>query len=360
MGMVESIENNTKNINAPKKRGRKPKNKINEHKIPKKRGRKPKEVKDINNNVNLFDSADIKDSIIHLKTNSNNINDNLAFDSILKYNPNILDSVPVPYDPDFNNIDYETLDTNNNKIKDNFNLVNNDIKNSENGKNNIKRYNETNNIIKRYNETTNVSVLNYNIQKKNISPIMVYFNEYNKRQEWPKSSNIKCLWCCYNFESIPCAIPYSLMDKKFYVFGNFCSPECAASYNFDSKDNDKDIWERYSLLNYLYSIIFELPELTIKLAAPRLSLNVFGGKLSIEEFRQCNTNNYKNYKIVFPPMVSIIASLEEVKKDSIIKNNYVPINKENIKKINNDLRLKREKPISNKNTLENCMRLKYV
>merc|ERR1711935_386623 len=252
MGMVESIENNTKNINAPKKRGR-----------------KPKEVKDINNNVNLFDSADIKDSIIHLKTNSNNINDNLAFDR------------------------------NNNKIKDNFNLVNNDIKNSENGKNNIKRYNETNNIIKRYNETTNVSVLNYNIQKKNISPIMVYFNEYNKRQEWPKSSNIKCLWCCYNFESIPCAIPYSLMDKKFYVFGNFCSPECAASYNFDSKDNDNDIWERYSLLNYLYSIIFEIPELIIKLAAPRLALKSFGGKLSIEEFRQCNTNNYKNYKIVF-------------------------------------------------------------
>merc|ERR1712021_215997 len=145
MGMVESIENNTKNINAPKKRGR-----------------KPKEVKDINNNVNLFDSADIKDSIIHLKTNSNNINDNLAFDSILKYNPNILDSVPVPYDPDFNNIDYETLDTNNNKIKDNFNLVNNGIKNSENGKNNI---------IKRYNETTNVSVLNYNIQKKIYHPL---------------------------------------------------------------------------------------------------------------------------------------------------------------------------------------------
>merc|ERR1711935_1116153 len=200
MGMVESIENNTKNINAPKKRGRKPKNKINEHKIPKKRGRKPKEVKDINNNVNLFDSADIKDSIIHLKTNSNNINDNLAFDSILKYNPNILDSVPVPYDPDFNNIDYETLDTNNNKI---------------------------NNIIKRYNETTNVSVLNYNIQKKNISPIMVYSN-----------------------------------------------------------DNNKDIWERYSLLNYLYSIIFEIPELIIKLAAPRLALKSFGGKLSIEEFRQ--------------------------------------------------------------------------
>ena len=60
-------------------------------------------------------------------------------------------------------------------------------------------------------------------------------------------------------------------------------------------------------------------------------------------------------------MVSIIPSLEEIKKDSLKKKDthYIPIDKDRIKKVNNDLRLKRSKPISNRNTLENCMRLKY-
>ena len=39
---------------------------------------------------------------------------------------------------------------------------------------------------------------------------------------------------------------------------------------------------------------------------------------------------------------------------------YIPIDKERIKKANNDLRLKRKNPINNRNTLENCMRLKYT
>ena len=88
---------------------------------------------------------------------------------------------------------------------------------------------------------------------------------------------------------------------------------------------------------------------------------IFGGKLSIDEFRECNTDYLKNYKIVLPPMVSIIPCLEEIKKDSLKKSDtyYVPIDKERIKKVNNDLRLKRSKPIQNRNTLENCMRLKY-
>ena len=60
-------------------------------------------------------------------------------------------------------------------------------------------------------------------------------------------------------------------------------------------------------------------------------------------------------------MVSIIPSVEEKYKDKLKRKEtyYIPLDKERIKKANNDLRLKRKKPISNKNTLENCMRLKY-
>ena len=46
---------------------------------------------------------------------------------------------------------------------------------------------------------------------------MVYYNEYNKRREWPKTSDIKCFWCCHNFDTIPCAIPTKYHNNNFYV-----------------------------------------------------------------------------------------------------------------------------------------------
>ena len=90
-------------------------------------------------------------------------------------------------------------------------------------------------------------------------------------------------------------------------------------------------------------------------------MSIFGGNLSIEEFRKCNDEYSLNYKVIFPPMISVIPSMEEIKKD-VLKTNkslYIPIDKERIMRVNNDLRLKRKNPITNKNTLENCMKLTY-
>ena len=131
------------------------------------------------------------------------------------------------------------------------------------------------------------------------------------------------------------------------------------SYNFDSEETKNTIWERYTLLNHLYSIIEDEPNLVINLAPSRLTLDIFGGYLDIKEFR--NTDSNKEYNIVYPPMVSIIPSVEEKYKDKLKRKEtyYIPLDKERIKKANNDLRLKRKKPVTNKNTLENCMRLKY-
>ena len=76
------------------------------------------------------------------------------------------------------------------------------------------------------------------------------------------------------------------------MFGNFCSCECAAAYNFDNLKT-YEAFERYSMLNYLYS-----EKSKIKLAAPRLALKKFGGQLSIEEFRKNNLILDKNYKLL--------------------------------------------------------------
>ena len=336
---------------VPKKRGRKPKIKTGEEvvKVPKKRGRKPHNL--INEDKVIQENKFLKDNVLHLKINSDILKDNILSD-MYNYNPEIKN--PLPYEPSneiFKSLNY-TLEDNNqevlvpeDKIYEDDNIINNQQQNMINNNLEIKE--------------ENIKYNNLSLKKKKIKSLMVYYNEYNKRREWPKTSDIKCFWCCHNFDCIPCTIPTKYVNNNFYVFGNFCSKECAASYNFEM--NDTSVWERYSLLNYLYSVLLDNKNLKIKLAPSRLCLNIFGGNLSIEDFRKCNDDYSLNYKVVFPPMISVIPSMEEIKKD-VLKSNksmYIPIDKERIIRVNNDLRLKRKNPISNKNTLENCMKLTY-
>ena len=401
---------------VPKKRGRKPKKKDDnqEPKIPKKRGRKPNILQTLGTNKNIQETNIIKDNILHLKINSNEVDNNILFENMYTYDPNLNLEDPKPYESadyfsnnhsfneNYNEDDEDSIlklgnekeidnkaDLSNKKVKFEENEINNISLNGISDNNFKKNDNDNENTIniessnlnikdafnkklfekKLEKENSIISASTYNndcinsinVKKKQTRPIMLYYSEFNKRKEWPKKSNLKCMWCCHNFDNVPCAIPTKIRNDIFYVFGNFCMKECAAAYIFDSNEIDNLIWERYSLLNHLYSIIEGQPDLNIKLAPPRLALEVFGGHLSIEQFRDSNNIKNRNFKVVLPPMVSIIPSLEEVNRDSLKKKDsfFIPLDKERIKKVNNDLRLKRRKPMTNKNTLENCMRLKY-
>lgn len=365
----------------PKKRGRKPKAvKDKEVKIPKKRGRKPILSQVVSSNKNLSENFITKDNVLHLKINSQEAETNIMMDSLYQYNPEIAE--PEPYDPVDNyaktleNLESSLknkYDTHNYSIDKNNNILNgkteevntesfDDVNKSESSPIDYEELVTTEDKINQSVDSNISSSVKKPIGKK-INSVMVYYNEYNKRKEWPKKSSINCFWCCHTFNCIPCALPTKLKGDTFHVYGNFCSKECAASYNFESQDahNSQDKWERYSLLNHMYSIIENNPDLKINLAPHRMSLEMFGGSLSIEEFRE-SLSSSRNYNIVFPPMVSIIPAMETNNKIDTSKRNesyYIPIDKERIKRVNNDLRLKRRNPVNNKNTLENCMRLKY-
>ena len=84
-------------------------------------------------------------------------------------------------------------------------------------------------------------------------------------------------WCCHTFTCPPCVLPTKLKGDVFHVYGNFCSKECAAAYNFESQDNHnyQCPWERYSLLNHLYSIIEDKPDLRVNLGSPYDFRNVW-------------------------------------------------------------------------------------
>jgi hypothetical protein len=305
-----------------KKRGRKPKIKIDNPidqvpKLPKKRGRKPKEV------VATIQPNTIKEEPIILHLPLKNIgNSNEIY-------------IPKPF------IDID-------KFNSKFKNINNaeTIHNIETTIDEISEPNVLTKFNKLCNEYNNV------IERDKVFPIFLEFNEYNKKKKWPNSTNIDCLWCCHSFDTFPFGIPIKNYDDTFYMFGNFCSAECCAAYNFDNV-NTCESYERYSLINYLYSNNKE-----IKLAGPRLSLKKFGGQLSINEFRKNNNLYNKNYKLLIPPMISLIPLIEEV---NLTDENINIDNNDNLFNLDNELKLKRSKPLpDNYNTLENCMNLKLV
>ena len=129
---------------------------------------------------------------------------------------------------------------------------------------------------------------------------------------------------------------------------------------FDSKKNDDVKWEMYSLLNLLYYEIHK-KFVKISLAPSKLCLSSFGGKLSINEYRESFEKNI-SYKVKFPPTISIIPIIEEdnMSNININKDNFIPIDKDRILKANKEFKLQRSRPISNyKNTLENCMNITF-
>jgi hypothetical protein len=141
------------------------------------------------------------------------------------------------------------------------------------------------------------------------------------------------------------------------VEGFFCSFNCSAAYNFDKSYPDK--WERYSLLHLLYKKTYDNFK-KILLSPPKEVLQVFGGHMSIDEYRRNLITNQRSYKVVYPPIISIIPKIEENIIMRVTQNDkFIPVNKHLMDKASLSLRLKRDKPITeNKKTLYSYMDLK--
>jgi len=114
----------------------------------------------------------------------------------------------------------------------------------------------------------------------------------------------------------------------------------------------------------MYKKLYNQKFTKINLAPPREVLKIFGGYMSIEEFRENSLRNDKVFSVVKPPLISIIPKIEENIANVNNKNSKIitPIINENIlAKTQNNLKLKRNKPITNPNsTLQSFMDLKIV
>ena len=185
-----------------------------------------------------------------------------------------------------------------------------------------------------------------NIKECHICDVKIH-NINNNKIEWMTTTNTSCWWCCHQFDSIPIGLPEKYINDTFHLYGCFCSFNCAQAYNLNTNDNK--VWEIYSLLNFFKKKICDLNNIQYKnydyicSSPPRQSLNIFGGPLTIEDFRNSLNSLTKNYNYILPPMIPLIGILE------IIPNEITPTNIK-IKNINNNLKLKRSKPLHSFNS----------
>lgn len=338
-------------VKIPKKRGRKPKNILqdysqpSEQKVPKKRGRKPNGKIISLENSEKKDSITIDDCIItHLP---------IKMSDLIAEKEEIIDeTVTEIIDDDEEEEEEETLSEMNNNIFIKSRRQNNtDVSDME--KSELIEYytNKIKELEQKYKTNIMIGKKVYETEVK-----FDYMDE-SKCKKWKERTDIHCWWCCHSFDTPPVSIPEKIFDKTYHVFGCFCSFNCAYSYNINI--NDYKIWERLSMLKSLYNKMYK-DDKDILPAPPRKALSMFGGHLSIDEFRNNNLFHKKEYLYLIPPMVSIIPMIEENSMNSDNNktgNKVVPIT--SMKNLRLSDKLKRSKPVNNtKYSLVKTMGLK--
>ena len=140
-----------------------------------------------------------------------------------------------------------------------------------------------------------------------------------------------CFWCTYDFDNPPVYIPKHYIKESYHVYGCFCSPECATAFLMEENIDSSSKFERYYLINHVYSKIYDY-KMNIKPAPnPYYMLEKYYGNLTIQEYRAL-LRNERLFLIVDKPLTRILPELHEDNDDFIINNKIIPSNTYQFKK----------------------------
>lgn len=272
--------------------------------IAKKRGRKPKGGKIIQQIVPLHNNKEPKPNIIlHLKCCLKDLQTYLLQDNeITSYHFQSTNQLKYDIINDNNNCNFlnklEKTMTDNN---DNYNNTNYD-------EDKIVKENDTREIWKK------LKVLEYDLHVNNIS-----------------DKNSACFWCTYEFDNPPVYIPKHFIKDSYHVYGCFCSPECGTAYLMQENIDSSSKFERYHLMNHIYSKIYDYKKNIKPAPNPYYMLEKYYGNLSIQEYRSL-LRNERLFLVVDKPLTRILPELHEDNDDFIINNKIIPSNNYQIKK----------------------------
>lgn len=187
---------------------------------------------------------------------------------------------------------------------------------------------------------------------------------------WPEKTDIYCWWCCHPFDTRPVPLPvrYDLKRNCFLARGIFCSWGCAKAFCVHSNSAH---WPEHSELLYmLYRRTVPVAERSasgIRAAPPRTVLKIFGGDMTIEDFRNrsdalTDQSIGQTYTLDFRKVndvqhVATQPTSMSAKPEPKLKT----LNYDNLSKTKNEpLRLRRNKPLPGKtsNILEKVLGIK--
>lgn len=309
----EDSEDETNTTKVLKKRGRKPKPKtenVNDVITKKKRGRKKKcemnidTYKKISGFNEYEDSIDTRNNQIKFSndyTEPENTDEKQQSETILFGNLVIQKVNSVKLETYKQHDDYlkqTKKSQKSTKCDIDLNFIcepeSNDTTNSSSKKDLCDFFGEmiTENKVKPKPINTKLDTNIFNLTTNKVSKIKILHCYDNiNTTELPTKTDIWCWWCCHQFSGIPRFIPtkYDVMRNRYKITGNFCGWSCARSFMLN--DTSYTISNRVSMLDGMIAKIHGRT-MRINQAPPRSALKVFGGTMTIDEFRSIDTNVY--------------------------------------------------------------------
>lgn len=282
--------------------------------IMKKRGRKPKGGKLINKNMIKSEENLLSTNIIlHLKCylkdiDTDNVN-NTQINDPLSYNPCVPPDI-MTYDVNKHGFSYY----------DGCRAVNEDIKEEyktdnkfayteslcKNCKCNIKDDDGINDTASLAQDTESedykISLKDINTKLKKLR-IQFYKNNINDKKS-------ACFWCSYDFDNQPCYIPKYEIDDSICGYGSFCRPECAVGFLMKENIDDSTKFERYHILNQIYSKVYGYKKNIKPAPNPYYLLDKYYGTLTIQEYRKLLKTEHM-LLVIDKPLTRILPELHD-------------------------------------------------
>jgi hypothetical protein len=156
-------------------------------------------------------------------------------------------------------------------------------------------------------DNVNMKDVNYKLKKLKIS---LYKNAIQDKKS-------ACFWCTYEFDNPPCYIPKYEMDSTVHGYGSFCRPECAVAYLMKENIDDSAKFERYHLLNQIYSKVYNFKKNIKPAPNPYYLLDKFYGNLSIQEYRKLLKTEHM-LLVIDKPLTRILPELHEDNEDIVL------------------------------------------
>jgi hypothetical protein len=141
-----------------------------------------------------------------------------------------------------------------------------------------------------------------------------------------------CFWDTCEFDNPPVYIPKHFMNDTYQVYGCFCSPECAVAHLMEENIDSSIKFERYQLMNHIYSKVYNYNKNIKPAPNPYYMLEKYYGNLSIQEFRSL-LRNERLFLVVDKPLTRVMPELHEDNDDFIINNKIIPTNNIKLRKL---------------------------